>query len=117
MEFWKTPENDPSARRRLSADAMLARDEQVAALRGQGISLRQIGARPGTSLASVQLAVRRIQKRGVPAEEPNLLELYWAQRGLSGPERQAVADRFAVAAAEYWRSERDSPDLEDPGYH
>jgi len=62
---------------------MLARDEQVAALRGQGTSLRQIGARLGMSLASVQLAMRRIQSRGVPEERPNLLEMYRALRGLN----------------------------------
>ena len=107
MEFGKTPENDPTGRRRLSAEAMLDRDEQVAALRAQGVSLRQIGARLSMSLASVQLAMRRIQKRGVLAEQPNLLEMYQALRGLSGPEQRAALEEFRVAADEYWRSERD----------
>jgi DNA-binding CsgD family transcriptional regulator len=112
MEFGKTPENDLTGRRRLSVEAMLARDEQVAALRGQGTSLRQIGARLGMSLASVQLAVRRIQKRGVP-EGPNLLELYRALRGLSGPEQRAALEEFRVAAD---GSESNSPNGEDRGY-
>jgi len=95
---------------------MLARDEQVAALRGQGTSLRQIGARLGMSLASVQLAMRRIQSRGVPEERPNLLEMYRAVRGLSGPEQEAALEEFRVAADEYWWLERDSPDRQDRGY-
>ena len=116
MELGNTPENDPTLRRRLSAEAMLARDEQVAALRGQGVSLRQIGARLSMSLASVQLAVRRIQSRGVPVEQPNLLEMYRAMRGLDGPQLRAALDEFTVAADEYWRLERNSPDHRDQGY-
>jgi hypothetical protein len=80
--------NDPTGRRRLSAEAMLARDEQVAALRARGTSLWGIGVRLGMSLAPVQLAVRRIQMRGVP-EGPNLLEMYRGLRGLSGSEQRA----------------------------
>jgi hypothetical protein len=67
MEFAKPPEKDPSARRRLSAEAMLARDEQLAALCGQGVSLPGIGARLGMSLASVQLAMRRVHAAASPS--------------------------------------------------
>jgi hypothetical protein len=67
------------------------------------------------SLASVQLAMRRIQKRGVP-EGPNTLELYRAMRGLSGPELRAAREEFVASAAAYWRAESDSPDLDDRGY-
>jgi hypothetical protein len=116
MQFGNTPENDPTLRRRLSAEAMLARDEQVAALRGQGVSLRQIGAQLSMSLASVQLAVRRIQSRGAPVEQPNLLEMYRALRGLSGPQQRAAHEEFLAAADEYWRLERNSPDRDDRGY-
>jgi len=116
MEFGKTPENDLTGRRRLSAEAMLARDERVAALRGQRTSLRKIGARLGMSLASVQLAMRRIQTRSVPVEQPNLLEMYRALRGTSGREQRAALEEFRVAADEYWRSEANSPDCDDRGY-
>jgi hypothetical protein len=95
---------------------MLRRDEQVGALRGQGVSLGAIGARLGMSLASVQLAMRRTQSRNFPEEKPNLLEMYRAMRGLSGLEQEAAHLEFRVAADEYWRSVRDSPDLEDRGY-
>jgi hypothetical protein len=102
MRFEKTPENDPTARRRLSAEAMLRRDEQVAALRGQGVSLRAIGSRLGMSLASVRLAMRRIQKRGEEIPEgPNLLEVYRAMRGLDGPELLAARGEFVAAADQY----------------
>jgi len=68
------------------------------------------------SLASVQLAMRRIQSRDVPVEQPNVLEMYRALRGLSGPEQRAALEEFEIAADRYWRSERDSPDREDRGY-
>jgi biotin operon repressor len=98
MEFGKPPEHDPTIRRRLDWEAMLRRDEQVAALRREGVSLRKIGAELGMSLASVQLAMKRIEKRGVPAESPNPLQLYRALRGLSGPQQAPVLEEFRRAA-------------------
>jgi len=62
--------------------------------------VRGIGARLGMSLASVQLAVRRIQARGVP-EEPNLPEMYRALRGKKRTDA-AMADDSGTVDADDW---------------
>lgn len=57
------PERDPTMRRRLDGDQMMARDREVARLRRQGVSLRGIAERLGMSLGSVRLAVKRTSRR------------------------------------------------------
>jgi len=94
----------------------MARDIEIAALREQGVSFRGVAARLGMSLGSVQLAVKRLAQAKPPDPGPNLLEMYRAMRGLSRPEQQAALGEFRVAADEYRRSVRNSPDLEDRGY-
>jgi hypothetical protein len=42
--------------------------------------------------------------------------MYRAMRGLDGPQLRAALDEFTVAADEYWRLERNSPDHRDQGY-
>jgi DNA-binding CsgD family transcriptional regulator len=106
---------DPTARRRLSAEAMLRRDIEVVRLRQQGVTFRAIAARLGMSVGSVQKAVLRAAKMH-PLDEPNLLEMYRAMRGLRGSEQRAALEEFRVAANKYWRSERSSPDDEGRGY-
>jgi hypothetical protein len=49
-------------------------------------------------------------------EQPNLLEMYRAMRGLDGPQLRGALDEFTVAGDEYRRLERNSPDHGDQGY-
>jgi DNA-binding NarL/FixJ family response regulator len=53
------PERDPTVRRRLPTEDMMRRDAQIARLLRAGLSYRQVAARLGCSLGSVQKSVRR----------------------------------------------------------
>ena len=82
---------------------MLARDEQVAGLRVQGVSLRQIGARLGMSLASV-FSLRCVGYRaGVfPWSGPTCWRCNRAIRECrTWPEQRAALEELAVAADEH----------------
>lgn len=59
MDF-EPPSN---VRRRLDGHEMMLRDAEIARLRGEGVSFREIARRCGCSLGSVQKAVARINKR------------------------------------------------------
>jgi lambda repressor-like predicted transcriptional regulator len=59
------------------AESRRSRDAEVARLRHQGMSLRQIAAAVGTSLAGVQRALRRTQRQPDPVAAVALTVAVW----------------------------------------
>jgi DNA-binding CsgD family transcriptional regulator len=90
---------------RLTGEALMRRDDQVAALRGQGLSFRQVARRLGCSLGSVQQSVRRVAQRK-PPPSPDVLAMYRGLRGKSGPELAEQERALHAAVEQSRRSER-----------